>query len=269
VPTIVRTIGKLTFDRLAGTCTWLAMAVHETREISKAEPGFDVAATIKMIRKPLRSPIALASDPPALDITGPIPSHRLYVDLRSRHVGVSALMDRQWRIMNDVPGAAMMRMIDHDRSIAQCDFRVLPSLEPGKQWTLEAFQADVKQTLGEQLTDLLEADQRVSESGLRVLRVTAKGAVQGVPIQWVMLHFSDDSGHRVLATFTMEGQHVAAFAGSDVQLASSLSFIQSPRPSEEELTLTPAADKSDASRVARRNPGEDSANQVQSASDLR
>ena len=268
VPTVIRTVGKLSFDRIAGTCTWLAMAVHETREIGNAEPGFDVAATIKMVRKPLTTTIALAPQPPELDITGPIPSDRLYVDLHSEQLGVSVLMDRRWRMMSDVPGTAMMRMIENDRSIAQCDFRPLASVEPGTQWTLEAFGADVKRTLGEQLADLIEADQRVSDAGLRVLRVIAQGAVQGVPIQWIVLHFSDDSGRRVLATFTMEGHHVEAFAGSDTQLAGTLRFTQLPDRNSGELA-SDSQHKADSTRVAKANLGEDSGDEVQSASDLR
>ena len=39
VPTTVRTVGKLTFDRRLESWTWLALALHETREIGRAEPG--------------------------------------------------------------------------------------------------------------------------------------------------------------------------------------------------------------------------------------
>jgi hypothetical protein len=222
VPTIHRIVGKLTFDRTIGVCTWLAMAVHETRDIGIAEPGFDVAATIKMLRKPMDTPVGLEKTLPTIDITGPIPQDRLYVDLHSDRIGFDALMNRDWRMMSDVPGSAMMRMVRHDRSVAQCDFRGLPSLEPGKQWTLEAFSEDVKQTLGDQVTDLIDADERVSPIGLRVLRVSAAGSVQGVPIHWVLMHFSDDSGRRMQATFTLEADHLDDFAGSDLQLASSL-----------------------------------------------
>ena len=266
VPTVLRTIGKLTFDRVAETCTWLAMAVHETREIGKAEPGFDIAATVKMVRKPLAQTMALAETRPQLE--GPIPSGRLYVDMQSRELSISGLMDRRWRMMSDVPGAVMMRMIENDRSIAQCDFRSLVALEPGEQWTLEAFQSDVSQTLGEQLSELIEADERLSDSGLRVLRVAAAGSVQGVPIQWVMLHFSDDTGRRVLATFTMEGHHAEPFAGSDVQLASSLRFLELPTQNRQELT-SPAPRSGESTRISKANSGEDSRDRVQSASDLR
>ncbi|MGB7346574.1 MAG: hypothetical protein WBD20_20300 [Pirellulaceae bacterium] len=260
VPTTIKTVGKLTFDRDAQVCSWLAMAVHETREVGKAEPGFDVAATIKMIRQPMPKPVALPSTPAQMAIEGAVPKDRLYVDLQSKYVGVSAVMDRNWRMMSDQNGNAMMRMIENDRSIAQCNLRPLARLKPGEQWTLEAFQNDIQRTLGNDLNDLIEADQRVSAAGLRVLRVTAHGAVQGVPIQWIVLHFSDDSGRRVLATFTMSGDSIDAFAGADMQLADSLSFL-APAASDDTEEATEVASAAKNSYV-----GDD---KVQSASDLR
>ena len=227
VPTTIELIGKLNFDRKIGCCNWLAIAVHEIREIGKAEPGFDVSATIKMVRQPLPRTVGLPATPAKMAIETAIPEDRLYVDLRSERVGVSAVMDRRWRMMSDLTGSSVMRMIDNDRSIAQCNLKSLASLAPGKQWTLEAFQADVRQTIGKDLTQLIEADQRVSATGLRVLRVVAHGDVEGVPIQWVMLHFSDDSGRRVSATFTMSGDMINSFAGADLQLADSLRLLDS------------------------------------------
>ena len=275
VPTTIRALGKMTFDRSRRAVTWLALALHETREIGKAEPGFDVSATIKLVRQPLRQPAKLPSEKPTLALTEPIPADRLLVELSSREVGFRVLMDRRWRMMRDVPGSAMMRMIDNDRSIAQCNVRPLARLPEGKQWTLEAFQQDVARTIGNRLSRLVEADRRVSDAGLRVLRVTAHGEVEGVPIQWVMLHFSDDSGRRLLATFTLDVQSVEKFAGADVQLANSLQFSADVGDSPEqdaspagvgeltdgERTESRAEDVARANRPARQ--------QVESASDLK
>jgi hypothetical protein len=258
VPTLIRAAGKLTFDRDQATTTWVALAVHETRDVGRAEPGFDVAGTIKMIRSPLPSPRNLSVQRPPIDAATPIPAERLYVDVRSEKLGIAALLDRHWRMMTDIPGAAMMRMIQNDRSIAQCDFRPLATLAPGQQWTLEAFQQDVKKTLGNQMTSLVSGDEQLSHCGLRVLRVTAVGEVEQVPIQWVVLHFSDDTGRRVLATFTMEGEHAELFGGTDEQLVSSLRFSDpnSSDPNSRELT---SDQRSQDQRTAN----------VRSASDLR
>lgn len=268
VPSHLRTVGKLTFDRKTGTCSWLAVAIHETREIGIAEPGFDIAATVKMVRQPLDRPIALASPPPSFDVTAPIPEDRLYVELVSDRLSFSSLMDRRWHMISDVAGASMMRMIENDRVIAQCDLRNLATLKPGAQWTLEAFQRDVRQTLGEQLRDLIEAEQFVSSAGLRVLRVAAHGAVEGVPIHWVMLHFSDDSGRRLLATFTMEGQQVDRFAGADTQLAGTLRFLGSGAEpagaSDPQAPAEPAQPE-----VAKANSSENDQDEVQSSGVVR
>ncbi len=226
VPTKIRVVGKMTFDRKNGFTNWLAMAVHETREIGKAEPGFDVAATIKMLRQPLAQPVKLAKKPYAVDVTATIPEDRLFIELQSDHLRIRMPMDRRWRMMSDKPGAAMMRMIENERSIAQCDFRSLSKLEPGKQWTMDALQQDIKKTLGEQWRAFETSNEMLSESGLRVMTVVARGAVQEIPIRWIVQHFSDDSGRRVLATFTMEEEASARFATSNVELESRLRFIE-------------------------------------------
>ena len=225
VNTRLRLLGKMTFDRTLKTCTWLALAIHETREISRAEPGFDISATIRMVRRPMPAPVALPAEAATVDFDQDIPAGRMYVELQSRQLQVGTMMDRRWRMIGDAPGSAVMRMIDNDISIAQCNLRPLVKLPEGKQWTLEAFESEVRQSLGDQLGQLIEGDQRVSGQGLRVLRIVADGETQGVPIRWIMMHFSDDEGRRVQATFTMSGDKVESFAGNDAQFADSLRFL--------------------------------------------
>ncbi|MEM6688409.1 MAG: hypothetical protein AAF664_03215 [Planctomycetota bacterium] len=228
VLTRVRLVGKMNFDRESSTCDWLALAIHETRGVGLAEPGLDVSATIKMIRKPLDKPVKLPKFSKSQTQSWlsryreGVADDRLYLALESQSLGFDALMSRDWRLMSDIPGSAMLRCIQDDRSVAQCDVKRLPNTPEGKQLTIEAFQEDVKQTLGEQLGQLTKAQQGVSAGGLRVLRVAASGKASGVPIDWIFLHFSDDSGRRLLATFTMQADQRYRFAGSDSQLADSL-----------------------------------------------
>lgn len=255
VPTQMDIVGKLTFDREAKMCYWLAMAVRESREISITEPGFEVTAKVQMLRKPQTAAVALPKTPAAMQITRPVPENQILVETGSHEISIAGLMDRRWRMMVDVPGRSMMRMIDNDRSVAQCDFRVIPALGKGKQWTLEAFERDIKKTMGGQISQLINAQERLSDSGLRVLRITAQGSVEGVPVQWILLHFSDDSGRRVLASFTMDAQSIEQFAGSDVQLADSLRFERpsaaAPVVEAGESTEVAAKDKSGSSTASR------------------
>lgn len=240
VPTVIDLVGKMVFDREAMGCNWLAVAIREQREIGKSEPGFDVAATIKMIRKPIEVPARLSSIPPSSP-TDNIAEERLYCELSSTAVGYTALMDRRWKIMTDAPGASMMRMIENDRGIAQCDIRPAGKMAAGTQLTLAAFVADVRQSLGKRMGQMLESREELNDFGLRVLRVTAQGMVEGVPVQWVFSHFSDDKGRRLLATMTVGGTDLESFAGSEFQLSASLRFIATDEELTEVATLAPKA----------------------------
>ncbi len=224
VPTTIELVAKLVFDRELATCIWLALAIREIREIGKSEPGFDVAGTIRMIRKPLDVPVRLAATP-ADDWTNPVPPERLYAELSSQAVGYAVLMDRRWKIMNDVAGASMMRMVEDDRGIAQCDLRPLGKMAAGNQLTLQALTHESKTSLGDRIVEVLQSREEVNPAGLKVMRVTIQGAVQGVPVQWIFMHFSDDSGRRLLATATLSNDHLEAFAGADEQLCGSLRFL--------------------------------------------
>ncbi len=226
VPTVIDLAGKLTFDLQQRTCTWVAMAIRERREIGKAEPGFEVAATVKMIRKPLQETVAVdgvpLADKPRAD--------RLLVNLYSPSGRYGVLLDRRWQMITQTPNLSTMRMVESDRDIAQCDIRRLPSLKPGQQLTMEALQSDVQRSLGTQFSEFLKAVEETNSSQLRIIRIHALGAVEGVPVQWVFAHCSDDQGGRLLATFTMAAENVETFAGADEQFVQSLRFLELPSP---------------------------------------
>ena len=236
VPTIIRTLGKLTFDRNISSCTWLAMALHETREIGRAEPGFDVAATIKMLRQPLKRTIALPTAVRKIDVSRPAAANLQFVSVKSEELGLRVLMDRRWRMMKDQPGAAMMRMVKNDRSIGQCDIQPVPPPADGQPWSLTAFESSAQILLGKQFVEMVESDERITASGTRVLRAVANGSAEGVPIRWVLMHLSDEGGNQIVATFTMEGSNIDAFGSSDMQFASSIQFTELPSQSEPSQT---------------------------------
>lgn len=224
VPTSIELAAKLTFDRIEGCCTWLAIGLKENRQIGRAVPGFEVAAKIRMVRKPLAKPIRIAA-PPLEELGGDVPAERLLVELNSPAVGYSVLMDRGWRIMSDTAGASMMRLVEQDTLVAQCNLHPLGKLAAGHQQTLEAFVRDSRESMGERFVETLQSAEEVNESGLRVMRVTIQGVVQSVPVQWIFIQYSDDNGRRLLATLTIGNDHLDAFAGADQQLSSSLRFL--------------------------------------------
>ncbi|WP_417732489.1 hypothetical protein [Rosistilla oblonga] len=223
VPTSLQLRGKLTFDRKQRTVTWLALAIREERGLSKAKPGFEVAAQIRVIRQAITKSNGIDSGEP-IDLAIKPTQDKLLVDIRSKQGGFSVFCDRNWHLISENERFAQLRMIDNDRVIAQCDIRPMPKLKDGHQLTLEAFQDDIRRTLDKRFNELLEAEEKVTSGGLRLLRVVAQGAVEEVPVQWIYLHFSDDQGHRSAAIFTLADQQVEAFGGGDHQFAEGFRF---------------------------------------------
>ena len=76
-----------------------------------------------------------------------------------------------------------------------------------------------------------------------------------------MMHFSDDSGRRVLATFTMSEDRVESFAGADTQLANSMRLLKVSNARDADLD-DEIAESEPKAEVATRPA-------VQSPSDLR
>lgn len=230
VATSIQMISKFTLDQRQKTITWFAVSMREQREIGKAEPGFDVTAQIRVIRKPLEEPTAIQTDEPVV-LEQEIPPQQQLVLLTSDS-GWEMLGDRRWRPMSDGKLLTVLRMIDQDRLIAGCNVQPLPPLPEGQHLSLEGFEEDIRAALGDRLDEIAEASQQATPQGVRVLRCVVLGRVQEVPIQWVYLHFSDDSGRRSSAIVTMDGARAEEYAAADVQMSESFRFTTPEEPEQ-------------------------------------
>lgn len=260
VPTSIRLRGKMTFDRKQRGVSWLAIALREDRDIGKAEPGFEVAAQIRIIRKAMGKPYALKNAKP-IDLQSDPAGNDLLIDVHNQRGGFSVFCDRKWRVMSAGERFTMLRMIENDNVVAQCDVRAMPALEDGHQLTLEAFQQDIQRTIGERFTEFVEAEEKLTGNGVRLLRVVAQGTVQDIPVQWIYQHFSNDAGRRTAAIFTVADKQLETFGGSDVQFAEGFRFETLPDNQDTETqkptdtqslskTESPEAESTDVAKVA-------------------
>ena len=183
-----------------------------------------------------------------IDYVAEVEGDKLLIDVGNEKGGFSVFCDRGWRVMSASERFTMMRMIENDNVVAQCDIRALPALGDGEQLTLEAFQQDIQRTIGSRFQEFIEAEEKLTSNGLRLLRVVAQGAVQEIPVQWIYQHFSDDNGRRTAAIFTVADKQLESFAGGDVQFAEGFRFEElsdSENPSLNEVSLDTSASKSE------------------------
>lgn len=240
VPTTLKITGNIQ-GRLGRQCAyvnWLGLSIREEREISQLEPGFAITARISLLRAEVdeqdmpAAPSAVSKVAGSNDADG-----RWLVRLQSIPGRYTLLADRRWRTYVDGGEEAILRMIENNSIIAQCNITQLPKMEAGTQLTLEGFQAEIKKSLGDGFMAFDEASERATSAKLRLLRVVVHGQMQEVPIQWIFCHLSDDSGRRVALEFTFGGNLAERFAAADEQMTSSFEFAPAV---DEAASPTPA-----------------------------
>jgi len=227
VPTTLKIEGKAKLDRKGGYISWFAVNITETREISEAEPGFRITAQLRILRSSIDSISTGESLQTVANRLGSIETASL-LQFQSDLGYYRFVANRKWSTYRDSGEEATLRYVINNRVIAQCNITNMIDYEPGRQLSLEGFQADVKNAIGNALVEVVEASERLSSNRFRLLRVLSRGGTQGVNIQWIHYHISNDDGRRVVLAFTLNEANLEAFAAEDAQLADSFELINWP-----------------------------------------
>jgi hypothetical protein len=230
--------------KLASRCamvTWLGLVIQEKRQVSRAEPGFDITARIRVIREESEQRLEI-TDAALRELARGTDDGRWLIRLQSVAGHYSMLADRRWHIHRDSAEEAILRMVENNTIIAQCAVSRLSALEAGQQLTIEGLQADIRKSLGNTFREFLESSEKLNANQLRMLRTVVAGEVDEVPIQWIYTHLSDDSGRRLALVYTMGGNVTDRFGAADEQMAISFEWLPDSHPSEgEKSPKSPAA----------------------------
>ncbi len=228
---------KCNYDISRRLITWFAATIREKRAIGHAEPGFDVAARLRVAVTPIDASEHLGDAQLAALPLDEQPGNGL-VSFRAQRSYFRLIHDRRWRSMLDRYDLCVFRFVDRGDLVAQCNISELPELEPGKQLSLEELQADVQRSLGDNFGQIVEATKWTTDDGKRVLRVVASGLASEISIQWIYYHVSNDKGRRAALAITLESKLMERFAESDRTLVETFEFLPRPQPTEAKKTTT-------------------------------
>ena len=227
VPTTLKIEGKAQLDRKGGYISWFAVNIAETREISEAEPGFRVVAQLRILRSSIDAVTTGETLKTVASRLGNLDAASM-IQFQSDHGYYRFVANRKWSTYRDSGEEATLRYVVDNRVVAQCNVTNMVDYEPGRQLSLDGFQADVKNAIGNVLEEIVEASERLSSNKLRLLRIVSRGGTQGVAIQWIHYHLSNDDGRRVVLAFTLSEANLELFAAEDAQLADSFELINWP-----------------------------------------
>ncbi|MEN6457421.1 MAG: hypothetical protein ABFC63_00670 [Thermoguttaceae bacterium] len=230
--------GRCRFDRNTGRINWFALLTKENRKASVVADGFEVVVRLQMTIapcEPSQELVDFSRDKQSLMVT---PERtRLAYQPPSSSWRISH--DRQWYLASDDQHVAVLKRIDSGTMIGQCNASSLRRGDPNKLVSLDEFQADVRQALGENFGEFVEAAESVTAAKQRLLRVVVQGVVHNksgdVPIRWVYYHVADQQGRQAALTFTVQQEHAERFADADKSIVDSVEFVASAkRPKDRE-----------------------------------
>jgi hypothetical protein len=255
VKTQLQVTGKAQIDRQQNLLSWLAVLLEEEREVGEAEPGFKIQARLRIRREAipgLSSGEQLQSFLTQIEELDP---KAQWLQFDSKAGAYRFVADRRWRTILDNGIDSTLKLVENNRTLAYCTITNLADMEPGRQLSMEGYQSDIQKTLGKRFGQFLEADERLSQTGLRMMRIVTLGSVEGVPVQWIHILLSNDGGRHLSLAYTMNQSSAEEFGTQEMQMAGSLEFTlrQLPTaPAEEKGKATAAAETASAAEASRK-----------------
>ncbi len=254
VATKLRIQGKARIDRKAGVIDWLALLLEEERDVGEARPGFAVQARLRVLRQKIDGLSSGEKLENLESLIAKLDPNAQLMQFDSKLGAYKFVADRNWITILDSGVDATLKYVNGNRTLAYCTITNLADREPGRQLSMEGFQQDIQKTLGNKFTQFLEAGEKVSQSGLRMMRVVTLGHTEGVQVQWINILLSNDGGRHISLAYTMNQSNAESFGTQDMQMAGSLEFSLKQLPS----SPTDKKDKpteTEATKSASQTPG--------------
>src|SRR5690606_1652452 len=96
--------------------------------------------------------------------------------------GLRLTHGRGWHVFHasyeEDPKVCILRLLDHGSLICQCNFSPVADAGAGKHTPMEAYEANIRQALGEQFVEITDRSTIPTEDGSKLFRVTAAGNYQ-------------------------------------------------------------------------------------------
>jgi len=200
------------------------LALKEKRSIGEVAPGLDVVAKLILEIAPLSDHAHLtdAVAQEAADLSKPVPANLAY---ESPQAGYRLKHDASWYVTAEQRKGISLRLLQQGELMAHCNLTSLPSRSEGHATTLQQFEQDVRESLGENLSNVVAATTWTTTAGYDCLGIIARGQVEKVPVEWRYYLIAEPGKSRVSMEVTIEQARVERFEDADRHLVDSLELL--------------------------------------------
>lgn len=216
--------GTAKFDTKQQLLTSFKLTQQEKRSISTVSPGMDVTATIKWNRSLLPTDKGIPDNLIAGVSLDPPPISKL-LQFQSTHWNVRLQHDRNWHLFQELPEVTVMRLVESGSLISQCNIAKIRSARPGEHVPPEQFEKDIRTSLADQLSDIVDAGEVPSDNGNFIFRVIAAGSATDLEMIWIYYLCANPDGRQVSFVFAVERANLEILNDRDLAIVKSLEFL--------------------------------------------
>lgn len=220
--------GAYLFHLDQGRITKFNLAIKELRKPADVTAGLDVVAKLSLVAAPW------TGKTPPFDEAQVDRARRLANDeldeliVAAPERGYRFRHNSAWYATAEHRELMSLRLLDAGDMIAHCNITTLPMRPADKPQTLQQFEADVAQSLGDKLQEVEAATEWSNEAGHQCLGVIGIGEVDGAPVQWRHYYVAADGRRPVTVSVTLEQSLVERFADADRSIVESMTLVAPP-----------------------------------------
>jgi len=226
--------GIAILDRKTEMVSSLKLGISEIRAPGQIAPGFEGKTKIAMR-------IDTGSNTPHLS-NAELAKHtkgrkiRRQLKWKSETGQFVLKYEPRWRMIAAEPDAAVLRYIDKDELLTQCNIVHLPSRPVDKPLDLEVFKNEVAKIVSaDKGASLVSANAVPMSHDNTALRVVVSGEEEGLPVNWFYYHASCQDGRQVTLVFTLAESVAKRVTTIADKLISELQFL--PMPEQKASTV--------------------------------
>lgn len=227
-PTEIQLRAAYLFHQKYERITKFNLAIKENRTASQIVPGLDVVAKVSVTISPAKKRITADTTSELADTTKEL-LHELSYDAKER--GYRFRHSNSWFVVAEQSDRVSLALLQNGNRTAHCSLTTLPARSAGRETSLEEFEGDVREMLGDHLTSITAATNWTTRQGHDCLGVVAHGEIEGVAIEWRYYLISSPGKPRVSLSVTVEQSQLELFADADRQIVDSLELVDVPSKS--------------------------------------
>ncbi len=224
---VIDITGHMMFDLTSGYIRHFELKRAEERSAGTVSPGLKVEANIAWDRS--RSDASLPDDRQI-----PVEPDNRSLELVYRSPwGVEFRHDRDWHVFNESDRSAILRLVREGNLVAQCNLARVTQVKPGSHTPEKQFTKDIRETLGDRLTDLTRGDVLRKKPSF-LFRTVATGTSDSTDMEWIYYLCAAPNGQQASLVFSVAASDSEKVAKTHESITRSLQFPATTRLSNKQ-----------------------------------